>query len=233
MGKKTSSIDTIMSRLARHYQSQPQPVAESVQSQTNDPFKVLLTAILSSRTKDATTAIVVKKLFAAVSTMQDLRQIPINILETLLYPVGFYKTKAKQLKLLPDAIDSFFHGTIPQDVETLCNLPGVGRKVANLVVAVAFNKPAICVDTHVHRICNRIGYIATTTPLETEMTLRQKLPGQYWIVINSYLVSFGQHICLPINPLCPVCPISDLCRRVGVKTKHHIPTQTKAKESFL
>jgi Predicted EndoIII-related endonuclease len=128
------------------------------------------------------------------------------------------------LKKLPDAIDTLFNGTIPDTVEDLIKLPGVGRKTANLVIAIAFNKPAVCVDVHVHRICNRLGYLKTRTPFETEMTLRKILPVRYWTTFNSYFVSFGQNTCTPINPRCSSCPIVKYCNRMGVKTKFGMKT---------
>ena len=138
-------------------------------------------------------------------------------IEKLIYPVGFYKTKAKHLKQLPIILKQEFNNKIPETIEELIKLPGVGRKTANLVVTIAFNKPGICVDTHVHKIMNRIGYIETKTPYETEMRLRDKLPKKYWKTINSILVAFGQNLCTPISPHCSNCPINKYCNRLGVK----------------
>ena len=155
-----------------------------------------------------------------VRNLDDLRCVPRLRLERLIYPVGFYRIKSKLLKRLPDAVAAQFGGAIPDTVEELIRLPGVGRKTANLVVAVAFNKPAICVDVHVHRISNRWGLIRTRTPLETEMVLRRRLPVKYWQVFNSYLVSFGQSVCRGLRPHCGACPIYAQCARVGVKSAH-------------
>jgi endonuclease III len=195
------------------------PVVDLIELQTRDPFKVLVTTILSARTKDETTTQASQRLFARVKRLSDLEKISRPSLEKLIFPVGFFRTKAKHLKELPSAINSLFSGTIPDTVDELVKLPGVGRKTANLVVAVAFRKPAVCVDVHVHRICNRLGYVKTKTPFETEMKLREILPVGLWMTFNSYLVSFGQHLCFPLNPRCDLCPIARFCNRVGVTTK--------------
>lgn len=206
--------------LSVEYEKRHAPIVELVKAQTDDPFKILVATILSARTKDDTTAGAVRKLFPVVTCLADLRKVPLNKLEKLIFPVGFYHTKAKHLKMLPDAVDEKFAGKIPQTVEELCELPGVGRKTANLVVAVAFDKPAICVDVHVHRICNRLGLLKTKTPFETEMKLRKILPEEIWKTWNSRLVSYGQTVCSPLNPKCNICVIYKYCRRIGVKTKH-------------
>ena len=183
----------------------------SVAAQTHDPFKVMVGTILSARTQDQTTAEACGRLFARVQTAADLRQVPLAELERLIFPVGFYHTKAKHLKRLPEVLDAQFGGRIPETVEELCELPGVGRKTANLVVVLGFDKPGICVDVHVHRICNRLGLLKTSTPFETEMTLREILPPRYWKTWNSYLVAFGQTQCRPVRPHCGDCPLRRWC----------------------
>jgi endonuclease III len=193
------------------------PVVDLIQLETKDPFKVLVTTILSARTKDETTTGAAKRLFAIVNNFDGLISTSQKEIERLIYPVGFYKVKALHLKRLPTELIRLFGGIIPDTVEDLVKLPGVGRKTANLVVAVAFDKPAICVDVHVHRICNRLGYLKTKTPFETEMKLREILPIAYWTTINSFLVSFGQNTCNPIRPKCATCPLSALCNKIGVK----------------
>jgi len=208
-----TKVYTILKREAVRYQV---PVVDLIKMQTNDPFKVLITTILSARTKDHTTLVAAQRLFAKVKNFADLVACSQKEIEQLIYPVGFYKTKAKHLKQLPLVMQEKFDNRIPQTIEELIQLPGVGRKTANLVVAVAFEKPGMCVDTHVHRIMNRLGYVKTKTPYETEMTLRKKLPMQYWEKINSLLVAFGQHLCTPVSPKCSVCPIFKCCNRVGV-----------------
>lgn len=203
--------------LKAEYERHNAPIVEFVKVRTGSVFKVLVATILSARTKDQTTAGAAARLFKVVRRPCDLRRISPKELEKLIFPVGFYRTKARHLKLLPDALDRDFHGVIPDSVEQLCRLPGVGRKTANLVVAVGFDKPAICVDVHVHRICNRLGLLKTKTPFETEMRLRRTLPLEYWKTWNSYLVSFGQTVCTPLRPKCIVCPIFRYCGRIGVK----------------
>lgn len=200
--------------LKKETQDYKVPIVELIEVQTKDPFKILVTTILSARTKDETTAKVARKLFKKIKKADDLRKPTQSQLEKMLFPVGFYKNKARLLKMLPDALEQA--GGIPDTVDELVKLPGVGRKTANLVVAVAFRKPAICVDTHVHRITNRWGYVKTATPFETEMALRKKLPRRYWLGINAMLVAFGQNLCSPISPRCSICPISAYCDKVGV-----------------
>ena len=213
---KTADIAAVDRVLKREYARKSAPVVEFIQAQTRDPFKVLVTTILSARTKDETTTGAALRLFTAVNSIDALRKISLNKLEKLIFPVGFFHVKARHLKQLPDALDREFDGRIPDTVEELCKLPGVGRKTANLVVAVAFDKQAICVDVHVHRITNRLGLIKTGTPFETEMTLRELLPARYWKTWNSHLVSYGQTICTPLRPKCDICPITRYCDRVGV-----------------
>lgn len=209
-------IDYIYKILEKEVKTYDVPIVDLIKVQTNDPFKVLIATILSARTKDETTAVVCKKLFKKINSFNDLKKIDQDKLVKLLYPVGFYKTKAKHLKELPIKINELFDGQIPETVEELVKLPGVGRKTANLVVVIAFDKPGICVDTHVHRIMNRFGYVRTKTPLETEMTLRKKLPTKYWLGINSMLVAFGQNLCRPISPKCDICPVYQHCQRIGL-----------------
>ncbi|MBQ4439638.1 MAG: endonuclease III [Kiritimatiellae bacterium] len=201
--------------LKKEFKAHPAPIIELIEAQTRDPFCVLVGTILSARTKDACTAGAVRRLFAAAQgerfAPQDLERLGEEEIATLIYPVGFYRDKARHLKNLPRVLEEKFGGILPQTVEELCELPGVGRKTANLTVAVGFNLPAICVDVHVHRICNRLGLIKTKTPLETEMTLRKLLPVKYWKTWNSHLVSFGQTRCAPVRPRCANCPIAHFC----------------------
>ncbi len=201
--------------LKKEFKAHPAPIIELIEAQTRDPFCVLVGTILSARTKDACTAGAVRRLFAAAQgerfAPQDLERLGEEEIATLIYPVGFYRDKARHLKNLPRVLEEKFGGILPQTVEELCELPGVGRKTANLTVAVGFNLPAICVDVHVHRICNRLGLIKTKTPLETEMTLRKLLPVKYWKTWNSHLVSFGQTRCAPVRPRCADCPIAHFC----------------------
>jgi endonuclease III len=215
---KPVDIDAIYKILKREVEHYHVPVVDLVKIQTNDPFKILVATILSARTNDATTAAACKKLFGKVNTPKDLERLDKKTIERLIFPVGFYHTKAKHLKMLPHALKEKFNGIIPSTVEELLELPGVGRKTANLVVAIAFDKPAICVDVHVHRITNRLGYLKTKNPFETEMALRKKLPKKYWTTFNSILVAFGQHLCRPTSPKCSICPIKAHCNRIGVRS---------------
>jgi endonuclease III len=212
----SNDIARVYRILEKEFHKNRMPVVELIELQTNDPFKVLITTILSARTKDQTTAAAAARLFAKVATPEDLSRLPVAAIEKLIYPVGFYHDKARHLKELPGVLQSRFKGILPQTVEELCELPGVGRKTANLVVAVAFDKPAVCVDIHVHRIFNRLGYLKTAAPLATEMELRKHLPVKFWTTFNSYFVSFGQHLCKPVRPECDRCPIFRYCARIGV-----------------
>ncbi len=191
------------------------PVVDLIAVQTEDPFKVLVATILSARTKDETTAAASTRLFKYAPDRDSLALLSETRIAELIYPVGFYKTKARHLTLLPGALQPF-DGRVPDTIDELVTLPGVGRKTANLVVSVAFKKPAICVDTHVHRITNIWQYVVTETPMQTETALRAKLPEEHWISINSLLVAFGQFICRPIGPHCDVCPLQPKCPQKGV-----------------
>lgn len=191
------------------------PVVDLIAVQTKDPFKVLVATILSARTKDEVTALASSRLFAKVSDIDSLRALSEEEIRRLIYPVGFYKAKSGYLARLPSAL-AIFGGKVPDAIDDLVTLPGVGRKTANLVRSVAFAKPAICVDTHVHRIMNIWGYVQTKTPLETEMALRAKLPERYWLTINSILVAFGQGTCKSVAPQCDICPLTEACPKNGV-----------------
>jgi exodeoxyribonuclease III len=208
-------ISQLIAAVKKEVETYQVPVVDLIAMQTKDPFKVLVATILSARTKDETTEKASARLFKKAPDLTSLSRLSAEEIEKLIYPVGFYKSKAGYLARLPGALEPF-SGRIPEDIDSLVTLPGVGRKTANLVVSVAFRKPAICVDTHVHRIMNIWGYVETRTPLETEMALREKLPKKYWIEINSILVAFGQGTCKPISPHCDRCVIQDQCPRIGV-----------------
>lgn len=214
-------IPAVNRALKKEFKAHAAPIIELIQAHTRDPFCVLVGTILSARTKDACTAGAVKRLFATGSrgaqgltppfTLEDLERLSLEEIEKLIYPVGFYRDKARHLKALPGVLREKFGGVLPRTVEELCELPGVGRKTANLTVAVGFDLPAICVDVHVHRICNWLQLIKTKTPLESEMALRKILPVRYWKTWNSHLVSFGQTRCDPVRPKCDGCPIAAFC----------------------
>jgi len=209
-------IDDVMRILGEHFANVKTPIVDLIQATTKDPFRVLVGTILSARTKDETTAQAVHRLFDKISTVDELATLSVEEISSLIYPVGFYNAKAKHLKELPEVLNRDFGGRVPPEIDDMLTLPGVGRKTANLVRAVAFSLPAICVDVHVHRICNRWGYIETTTPLESEMALRAKLPEKHWLNINSYVVAFGQNLCTPRKPQCERCPIYKYCKRIGL-----------------
>ena len=216
----SADIDKVYRSLKKEFANNRVPVVDLIEAQTRDPFKILVTTMLSARTKDRTTSAAAQRLFRVIDTFEDIDKISLSMLEKLIYPVGFYHEKARNLKKWPKTIQEEFGGTIPASVEELVKLPGVGRKTANLVVAIGFNIPAVCVDVHVHRIFNRLGYLVSKTPLETEMLLRKHLPVRYWTTFNSYFVSFGQHTCFPVNPRCNRCPVYRWCGKVHVETKY-------------
>ena len=225
-------IDLAVERLEQEVKGYDVPVVDLVAAQTKDPFKILVATILSARTKDEVTAAACRRLFKRVETPADLERIPVDELEKIIYPVGFFRNKARHLSQLPGVLRDQFASNVPDDVESLIKLPGVGRKTANLVVVIAFNKPAICVDTHVHRIMNIWGYVKTATPLETEMALREKLPQKHWLRINSILVAFGQGTCKPVRPHCDRCVLLDICPQLGV-TPRKVPKQKKTDEKKM
>lgn len=185
---------------------------------SHDPFRVLISTVLSLRTKDETTARASGRLFGIADNPRDMLGLSEKEIIEAIYPVGFYRTKAKNIREICGDLIKKYDSMVPDDLDELLKLRGVGRKTANLVLTLGYNKQGICVDTHVHRISNRLGYIKTATPLETEMALRKKLPGKYWIDYNSLLVAFGQRLCRPVSPMCSVCPVSPYCDRVGVVT---------------
>ncbi len=191
------------------------PVVDLIAVQTKSPFKVLVATILSARTKDEVTAQASARLFKEAGSASELAALSQDHIQELIFPVGFYKSKAGYLANLPAALD-VFDGQVPRTIEDLVTLPGVGRKTANLVMSQAFDKDAICVDTHVHRIMNIWGYVRTQTPLETETALRKKLPRKYWKAVNGILVAFGQGTCRPVSPHCDRCVLQKECPQKGV-----------------
>ena len=187
-----------------------------VAKRSSDPFQILIACVLSLRTKDQVTSEASQRLFSLASDPASMRRLSLKQLEQAIYPVGFYRTKAKQLRKICGKLLKSYGGKVPDSIDDLLTLNGVGRKTANLVVTVGFKKPGICVDVHVHRICNRWGYVSTRTPDETEVVLREKLPRPYWISFNDLLVPFGQNLCRPISPYCSQCKLSSYCQRVNV-----------------
>lgn len=202
-------IDKVVTTLEKA--KQPQSEFVKLMDSFKDPYIVLIACILSLRTNDKTTYPATLRMLKLAKTPQEMMALKQEELEKAIYPVGFYKNKAGQIIELSKILVEKYRGKVPCDIDKLCELRGVGRKTANLVLSEGFNKPAICVDVHVHRIFNRLGYLKTKNPEETEYTLREKLPQKYWIPINSLLVTHGQNICKPIKPLCSKCPIEKYC----------------------
>lgn len=204
----------IVRREIRRWQ---EPVVGVVAKESNrDPFPILMSTLLSLRTKDKTTREAGDRLFALARTPATMLELPLKKVEQAIYPVGFYRTKAKSIHQICRRLIDEYGGKVPDSIDELLTLPGVGRKTANLVVTLGFGKPGICVDIHVHRISNRWGYIDTKTPEASEEALRRKLPKQYWIIYNDLLVPYGQNLCLPVSPRCSTCKLADMCDRVGV-----------------
>ncbi len=192
---------------------QPQSEFVKLMDSFKDPFLVLISCILSLRTNDRTTYPATLRMLELGKTPKDFAEMDSKVLAKAIYPVGFYANKAKQIIELSKILVEKYDSKVPDSIEELCKFNGVGRKTANLVLSEGFNKPAICVDVHVHRIFNRLGYVKTKTPEETEFALREKLPKEFWIDINSLLVTHGQNVCKPINPKCSECPIKDYCEK--------------------
>ncbi|HXX56491.1 MAG TPA: endonuclease III [Thermodesulfovibrionales bacterium] len=192
------------------------PWLDVVAARERDPFKILVSCILSLRTQDKTTGVASERLFALASKPEAMASLSLNKIRNAIYPVGFYNVKAKTIKALSGTIMRDYDGRVPDSIDELLKLKGVGRKTANLVITLGFNKDGICVDTHVHRITNRWGYVKTRSPKETEFALRGKLPRRYWKEINGLLVAFGQQICKPLSPFCTRCDIEGFCAKAGV-----------------
>jgi endonuclease-3 len=213
---KAGHISRIIQILKREFPKWNVPAVTLEAETSRDPFRVLVSTVLSLRTKDETTAEASARLFALADNPGDMLALSEKEIEKAIYPVGFYRTKARNiLGICRELMDR--HGSrVPDDLEQLLRLKGVGRKTANLVLTLGYGKHGICVDTHVHRISNRLGYISTRNPYDTEMALRKKLPKRYWIDYNSLLVAFGQYLCRPISPKCSICPVGKYCDKVGV-----------------
>ena len=193
---------------------QPQSEFVKLMDSFKNPYLVLIACILSLRTNDKTTYPATLRMLELAKTPKEMKNVSQEELAKAIYPVGFYENKARQIIELSKTIDEELNGQVPDEIEDLIKFKGVGRKTANLVLSLGFNKPAICVDVHVHRIFNRLGYIKTKTPEETEFALREKLPQKYWIDINTLLVTHGQNVCKPIKPKCSECPIARYCAKI-------------------
>jgi len=192
------------------------PIVTALAEREADPFAILISTLLSLRTKDEVTAEATDRLFRLASTPAEMLSLSEKEIIKAIYPVGFYRNKARTIHDACRVLIERFGSRVPDTIEELLIIKGVGRKTANLVVGLGYGKPSICVDTHVHRICNRLGYVRTKTPDQTELALREKLPHRYWIPINTLLVAFGRKTCRPVSPLCSTCPIRVYCDRRGV-----------------
>jgi endonuclease-3 len=202
--------------LRREIRQWDDPIVTKMAKKKRDPFKVLIATILSLRTKDTCTAEAAARLFALADTPEGLLRIPAGTIAKTIYPVGFYNTKSRNIHSVCRDLLERFGGRAPDTIEELLTLQGVGRKTANLVLSQGYGIPAICVDTHVHRITNRWGYVTTRNPEETEMRLREILPRRYWIILNDLLVTYGQNLCMPVSPWCSRCKLRPFCPRIGV-----------------
>jgi len=212
----SQNITVVITLLKRAMKDLPDPSVTLVGKRWKSAFLVLISCILSLRTKDETTLPASERLFKLADSPEAMLKLDLKVIEKAIFPVGFYRTKARTIHGICRDLLSKFEGKVPDDLDVLLTFKGVGRKTANLVLTEGFGKPGICVDTHVHRISNRMGYVKTNSPLETEMALRKKLPKNYWIEYNSLLVTWGQNVCKPISPLCSQCPITKFCARSGV-----------------
>ncbi len=216
MPRTAAEINRIVSALTRTSRHWDPTAVETVAQESRDPFQVLVSCLISLRTKDQVTGEASARLFRLGRTPRALLALPERTIAQAIYPAGFYRTKARTIKEICRTLLESHGGKVPDDLDTLLTLKGVGRKTANLVVTVGFGKPGICVDTHVHRISNRLGIVKTRTPEETEAALRRCLPQRYWISYNDLLVAFGQNVCNPVSPRCSTCPVLARCPQIGV-----------------
>ena len=216
MTNKITDFEFVISVLEESYYKTRSPSVTLIANTTKNPFNILVSTLISLRTKDQVTLASSKKLFEKVSSFGDIEKLIEEEIEKLIYPAGFYKTKAIRLKQIALMIKNDFDGKTPDTMENLLKLPGVGRKTANLVLILGFDKDGICVDTHVHRLSNRFGWVSTKTPEQTEFALLDFLPQIYWKKINDYLVSYGQMVCKPTSPHCSQCGLNQCCPKIGV-----------------
>jgi endonuclease III len=214
----TSRITTVLVRLGRAIRGMDEPAVEKIsEDNREDPFQVLIATMLSAQTKDAVTHAASLRLFRVARTPRTMARLTVARIERLIYPVSFYRTKARHVKATCREIMTRFAGRVPDRMEPLLTLPGVGRKTANLVLILSHaSKDNICVDTHVHRISNRLGWVRTKTPDDTERALYRVVPRRFWPDVNLYLVTWGQNVCRPVYPRCRACVVSALCPRIGV-----------------
>ena len=214
---KPAEIHTVFKTLREEYKGWQTPAVTIVAQCNGSPFKVLISCLISLRTKDGVTAQASSRIFERAQTPETMAELSADEIAQLIYPAGFYRTKAEQIAQLSRRLVNEYGGSVPDDIDELLTFKGVGRKTANLVMTLGFGMAGICVDTHVHRICNRLGYLSTKKPDETERVLRSQLPPEYWIEINDLLVAFGQNHCYPVSPRCSNCRLTGVCERIGVK----------------
>ena len=216
MPRTVAEIDRIVRTITRANRQRSPTAVGAVAQDSRDPFQILISCLISLRTKDEVTGEASARLFRLARTPRTLASLPAATISTAIYPAGFYRTKARTIKEVSHTILKRHDGKVPDEMDALLAFKGVGRKTANLVLTIGFGMPGICVDTHVHRISNRLEIVKTKTPEQTEFALRKVLPRRHWIPYNDLLVTFGQHVCKPISPLCSTCPVRDLCMRTGV-----------------
>jgi endonuclease-3 len=216
MSRTVADINRIVRTLHRTGRQWNPTAVSAVAQDSRDPFRILISCLISLRTKDEVTAEASARLFRLARTPRTMMRRPAARIARAIYPAGFYHTKARTIKRLCRTLVEKHRARVPADLDTLLTLKGVGRKTANLVITVGYGKLGICVDTHVHRISNRLGIVKTKTPEQTESALRQVLPRRHWIPYNDLMVTFGQNVCKPISPLCSTCPVNGLCPRIGV-----------------
>lgn len=214
--KQSPSIARQLAAMRRALGGAALPSVSEIARRDRDPFRILISTILSLRTKDEVTEAASARLFAMADTAPALARLDLRAIERAIYPAGFYHTKARTVRDVARRLESGYGSRVPDTIDELLTFKGVGRKTAALVVSLGYNRPAICVDTHVHRISNRLGWVKTRTPDETEQALMEAVPRRHWIGINQTMVSFGQRVCVPVSPRCSICPLAAGCPRNGV-----------------
>ncbi|MBN1291485.1 MAG: endonuclease III [Candidatus Latescibacteria bacterium] len=210
-------IDNVIKILRESVKNFQEPIVTEITKKSRDPYKVLISTIISLRTKDDVTRKASQKLYELADTPDEMLKLNSEQIADAIFPAGFYRNKAETIINISKILIEKYNGMVPDEIDELLTIKGIGRKTANLVVTMGYGKEGICVDTHVHKVSNRLGYVSTKNPIETEFALRGKLPKKYWIEYNDLLVTFGQNICVPISPFCTQCPIHNYCKRVGVK----------------
>jgi endonuclease III len=217
LNMQDSKINNIIKILKKELEVGTLPIVSHLAANQRDPFVILISTLLSLRTKDEVTEYATERLFALASTPEEMLKVPANKIAKTIYPVGFYRVKARTIHHVCRELITRFNSSVPDNLNDLLSIKGVGRKTANLVISLVYGKDGICVDTHVHRISNRLGYVKTKTPDETEFALRKKLPRRHWIIYNTIMVAFGRRTCKPVSPLCSACPVKIYCDRIGVR----------------